>query len=298
MNNTIIRLFLASLASLLFPTLSGAAILIDGFSSQINDRYSNAPSFVASGFDLSGVTIANTSVGGRWATMISPNIFISVHHLNFYPATGENITFYASNDALGTSTTRTVQGSQRIGTSDIRIGTLNSPLPSNYTYYDFANQPLETLTDFANSPYALENAYLFGRSPTSWSTGTDMTVGRNVLDSWRSNVDGSHDSVVAIRNSIGDANYVSSEAYLQSGDSGGPLMVDDGLGNFTIVGLNWYIDTVNGTDFSGFSYIGDYASEINDYLALNPVPESRHYGLLLGIAGLVLAFLRRRKLHS
>ena len=285
-----------------FSKPSRAAIIMDGFSSQTNDRFSNDASFVAAGLDLSGVAIANTSAslgawddGGRWATMISPNVFLSVEHSNFHPGTGQNITFYASNDPLGMTQTRTVQSSKNITGSDIRIGVLAAPLSSNFAYYDFADQPLETLADFSSSPYALKNAYLFGRSPTAWATERDMAVGRNVLDGWIADVDGNADAVVAVRNSNGDTNYVSSEAYLQVGDSGGPLIVDDGIGNLSIVGLNWFIDTIDGKQINGFSYLGDYADDINDYLAQHSIPEPRNAGFLLamGILGLTAAVRRK-----
>jgi len=61
-----------------------AAINITGYSSTTNDRYRNDPSFIAAGFDLSGITIADENPGldtsdtdGRWLTMIRPNVFLS-----------------------------------------------------------------------------------------------------------------------------------------------------------------------------------------------------------------------------
>ncbi len=276
------------------------AINIDGFSSPLHDRFSNDPSFIANGLDLSGVAIADTASGGRWATMISPNVFLSVQHASFYPANGSSVTFYANNDPLGLSATRTVLNSQRIGTSDVRIGVLDAPLPSFITYYNYATQPLETFGGpglfsemFALSPYYLQNAYIFGRSPTAWATELDMAVGRNVLDDFASNIDGTHDAIIAFVDDPGDPNYVTSEAHLQVGDSGAPLMVEDGLGNLTIVGLNWFNGLTGFPELNGFSYVGDYATEIDAYLAANPVPEMQSFPLVLGIA--VAAVLGRRR---
>lgn len=278
-----------------------AAINIDGFTSSTNDRFANDPSFVAAGLDLSGVAIANTAAGGRWVTMISPNVFLSVEHASFYPANGSTVTFHASNDPLGASATRTVLNSQRIGTSDVRIGVLDTPLPGFIAYYDYATQPLETFSGpgllsemFALSPYYLQDAYVFGRSPTAWATGLDMAVGRNVLDDFAPNVDSTHDAIIAFVDDPGDPNYSAYEAHLQSGDSGGPLMVDDGFGNLTIVGLNWFNGLTGFPALNGFSYLGDYATEIDAYIAANPVPEPRQLALILGLlAGACLPRRRR-----
>ena len=273
-----------------------AAIIIDSFSSPAHDRFSNDPSFVANGYNLSGIAIADLNPGtntsstdGRWLTMISPNVFLSVHHASFYPPNGQSVTFYSSNDPLGSSTTRTVHSSQRIGTSDIRIGALNTPLPSSYASYDYASAsfdltgvPPGSVVETPLAPYYGENAFLFGRSPTIWATENDIAVGRNVLDRWVVDADGTHDAIGAIRDSVGDSNYSSSEAYLQVGDSGGPLMIDDGFGGLTIVGLNWFIDTLGDeSQINGFSYLGNYSDDIDTYLAAHPVPEPRQIALLL-----------------
>lgn len=275
---------------LLSTAVSQGAINIDLFQTLEHDRFSNDDAFIASGLDLSGVAIADTDAGGRWVSMISPNVFLSVHHASFFPANGSPVTFFNSNDPLGASTTRTVLDSQRVGTSDIRIGVLDEPLPASYAYYDFATENLETFDGpgpedewFTSSPYYNQDAYLFGRSPTDWAdTAQDMAVGRNKLDGWVSDVEDTHDAILAGLDSSGDANFLAGEALLQVGDSGGPLIIDDGAGNLTIVGLNWF-NEFGGVDLNGFSYVGDYASEIQNYLDLNSVPEVKHFALLSGI---------------
>jgi hypothetical protein len=296
---------------LLIVSVAQAAINIDSFSTLKNDRFSNDPTFIAAGLDLSGVAIADTSAnlgawddGGRWMTMISPKVFLSVEHASFYPANGESVTFHQSNDPLGLSAGRTVLSSQRIGTSDIRIGVLNAALPASYAYYAYATQALETFSgpglpseQFSLSPYYNADAYLLGRSPTAWSTGLDIAVGQNKLDGWDSDVVGVHDAVMAVRDTISSPNYLPSEALLQVGDSGAPVMVDDGAGNLTIVGMNWFIGSSPSFDVNGFSYVGDYAVEIQDYLNAHPVPEVAHFGLVTGLSALffcVSAVGRRR----
>lgn len=285
-----------------------AAILISEFSSPVNDRFSNDPSFIGAGQNFSGVAIADTTAslgawddGGRWVTMISPDVFLSVQHASFYPANGQTVTFHTSNDPLGGSTVRTVQSSQRIGTSDIRIGVLDAPLPSSYAYYDYATETFETtglppgtVIDTSLAPYYGETAFMFGRSPSTWATSQDMAVGQNVIDRWIVDFDGTHDAVGAIRDSDSDPSFVASEAYLIAGDSGGPLMVDDGFGNLTIVGLNWFSGTLgDGSQINGFSYLGNYSDEIDVFLATNSVPELRQIALFLGLVTALMINRRR-----
>jgi hypothetical protein len=190
----------------------------------------------------------------------------------------------------------------------VRIGTLDSPLPSGYAYYDYANTTLDitstpptlpagSLIELPTAPYYGENAFFFGRSPTaSFATETSIAVGKNILDRWVVDASSSHDAVAAIRDEVGDPNFVSSEAYLAVGDSGGPLMVETAPGELTIVGLNWFIDTLgDGTQISGFSYLGNYSSEIDAYISANPVPEPFHFGLASGLLALAATALRRHQ---
>ncbi|MFU8848020.1 MAG: hypothetical protein ACNA77_04805 [Opitutales bacterium] len=149
--------------------LMHGAILIDNFSSATNDRFANDPQFIANSYNLSGIAIAND---GRWVTMISENVFLSAHH--FFPADGTSVTFYGSNDPAGINTTRVIQKSERIGSSDIRIGTLDAGLGSGFSFYDFATQNTSNNNtapgggpnsanseSFINSPYYNADAYLF-----------------------------------------------------------------------------------------------------------------------------------------
>ncbi len=264
-----------------------AAINIDAFSTLENDRFSNDAQFIMNQYDLSGVAIANN---GRFVTMVSNNVFISAHH--FYPANGSSVTFYATNDPSGGSAVRTVQSSQRIGTTDIRIGILSAPLSSAYQTYNFST---EDITSFSTGPNAftrsdiyLKNAYILGRSPSAFATSQDLAVGRNVIDNFgNATVSGTTDlAAISTVNNNGDTNYVTHEAQLTVGDSSAPMFIDDGNGELTMVGTNWFIGNDGNNDINGQSYLGNYDTEIQNYIVANTVPEPMDFALWLGILAL------------
>lgn len=299
-------LFISFTAVSLLP----AAINITGFDTLTNDRFADDASFVADGFDLSGVAYNGTGPGNSgWLTMISPNVYITAEHAK--PSIGSSATFYASNDPNGASLTRQVTSNRlQIGTTDIFVGTLSAPLTGSYASYSFASEVISnnnTATtgppqnqanaqSFINSPYAGLNAYLLGRSPTAWSTSQDIAVGRNVLDRFQAGVTvtGANQGDF-IGGTIGGINAVPFEAQLAVGDSGGPLMVDDGNGGLTIVGLNWFISTASDPDFFGTSYVGNYANDIQSFIDANPVPEPGQAALLFGLLGLAATLTRRSR---
>lgn len=289
--------------SVLVPCLSFSAINIDGFATLENDRFSVAgegetKNFVAAGYDMSGIAISDS---GHWVTMVSENVFISANH--FFPADNTSVTFYSSNDPSGPSLTRTVNTSQRIGSSDLRIGVLDQALTGDYAHYSFLTGDLDFGGDgFFTTP---STALLLGRSETAFTTSQDMAVGVNAIDYWiqSATAAGTTDSALAtILNDVGDANYRTYEAGLQGGDSGAPLLGDDGFGNLTIVGINWFIGQVdtNGEvaggveDVNGFSYVGNYDTEIQTYIDANAVPELSNFAWMLGVLGAGRAWMRRR----
>jgi len=195
-----------------------------------------------------------------------------------------------------------VNSLQRIASSDIRAGVLDSPLGSSFSSFGLATEDASTTAEFAATPYALESAYIVGQasqSPTSYPTSQDMAFGRNVLDRWFDSVSAAgttDDAVGADVNNSTDPNYVTYEADLQGGDSGAPLFVDDGSGGLTLVGINWFVDdgSVPTQDFIGMSYIGNYDQEIQTFISANAVPEPAHLGLLLTLFLLARFGLHRR----
>ncbi|MBK1833369.1 PEP-CTERM sorting domain-containing protein [Roseibacillus ishigakijimensis] len=250
-----------TLSSLTLSSLPLAAIQIDDYTAASNDRFANDAGFIMGGFDLSGV---GRSSDGRWATLVSENVFLSANH--FHPGINASVTFFASNDPLGSSITIDVASGQRIGDTDIWAGILESPVPAGYTSYSIAS-----------SPNLGSNAYLFGLNPSSDRSSDNMKVGRNILTSVLSGqaVSGaSGDALIANYDNGPLPPYVEHESLVQTGDSGGPLFVEDGLtGELILNGTNWFVGTVGGTDVSGFTVLSQEQAAIQSIIDANTVPE-------------------------
>lgn len=290
----------AGLLILLFSAASPLwAIQIVGYDTLTNDRFANDGSFVADQFDMSGV-----AHNGRWATMISENVYVTAEH--FAPGVGSSMTFYADNDPNGTSVTRSITSNrQQIQDTDIFVGTLDSALPAGFSFFDFATEAITNTNSgppgarpdsgsFVNSPYFEANAYAVGRSPSSFEASQNMAVGRNLLDDFvlNRNVTGANsgDAIEATDDGSGGVVF---EAMLETGDSGAPLFVDNGSGSLTIVGVNWFVASTSTEDFFGASYLGNYDDDIQAFVDANAVPEPATYALLIGILALGSTVLRR-----
>lgn len=288
-----LRLLFCLLLAFGLSALSARAITIDSFTTDTNDRFDNDGSFILSGSDLTGVGFGT----GGWATLLSNNVFISANHL--HPGIGTTITFHASNDPNGTAISRTVASGQRIGTSDLWIGVLDSPVSSSYASYAFVTTDIADATAFASSPLNGLTGYMIGRSPTSWPSSVhDVAVGTNVFDVWAEDVTAggtTDDGLSALYQFPStDTTY---EALLQGGDSGAPVFIVSGS-TLVLVGINWFVGTATVSmteyDLSGFSYVGNYDVEISNFIAANAVPEPAAAGILLGLGALGWVAGRRR----
>ncbi|MDA3873014.1 MAG: fibronectin type III domain-containing protein, partial [Kiritimatiellae bacterium] len=255
---------------LTFGSLARGLVIHDD-SASTNDRFANSPNFVAAAVNLSGVALNSQN---RWLTMISPNVYLATAHLT--PGNGSTVTFYATNNPAGPSVTRTVSSTKlRIGTSDLVMGTLDAPLPENYAYYSYATESLPTHPFNWNSyPYKDQTHYHIGRSSRTHPVYQDIAVGQNVLDTRVldqvvEDPDANGPAVLCTQNVVADTNFVPYETMGQGGDSGGPLLFDNGNASLTLVGIAWYITTVPST---GFSAVGNHAPEIAAFIDQHSLP--------------------------
>ena len=292
--------------SLLFLAASSlhASIIIDGYTDPTNDRFSNSSFFELDGFDLSGI---GQDGSGKWATAISRNVVISAAH---FSSTG-TIYFYPGNDSTEAPVTRTVVSGTKIGSTDLYVSVLSASLPNSIKHYSFATEPLSgtpgtTPLTVANAGiYQGLNAYLFGRSPFDTESDpnreyyNDQAVGRNIVSGYSENVpflgNTNADAILFTRDSMGDSNYVTYEAKFQSGDSGGPTFVDVS-GELRLLGTNAFI--YGSTEFeiggngSGINYTGNQAAFLNNFIAINAVPEPG--SLILFALAMSICAIRRR----
>jgi hypothetical protein len=282
------RGFSASLA--VFCALTSivhAATLIQNFSAASNDRFANDPAFIGSGWDWSGV---GRSSNNTWGTMITNSVFLSAAH--YHPGVGNQMTFFPGNDPGAASVTRTVLSGQKIGTSDLWIGFLDSGLPASITSYEFVRGAV-TEANFGLSGLFNLPAFLGGLTPTAVDYGavsaTRQTVGTNRLEGFAEDVElGSSisDALLTVQNMEGDAYYgftrTGYEAHVQGGDSGSPLMIPYG-GELILAGIAMGIGTAD-IDASptseairplaAFTYTGSYTDEIVTLVPeLSAVPE-------------------------
>jgi len=270
---------------------------IDNFTQQKNERFKNDVSFAGFGLDLSGI---GRDKAGHWATLISPNVFISSQH--FRP-TG-TLSFYENNTSTTTAVTRNIATATRIGLTDLYIGCLDSPVSPNIKHYDFATSTAglgpNTIAFQAGAPDVDKSG-----QHTGFPNSLNMVLGLNKLHSITTK---SHDvssgtvirtareAVPDINNvSIYDPLYTTHEALVQDGDSGSPLFIADSANKVTILGTAWYRGRLNSTisrDTSVYTFTGAYDKEINDYVAQH-VPEPST-SLLLGVSCSIF-ILRRKK---
>ena len=300
-HHTMKRVFLTSFLAVFFlfgVGESSADIFIDGFTDATNDRFTNSSSFIGAGLDFSGVGRSN-----RWGTLISNNVIITANH--FRPS-GE-IAFYENNDPNSTPVLRNIVGpSQQIGNSDVFLSRLSAPVPSSVKVYDIATEFLSAPPFDPNTNNGLQNAgsfqdeeaFLYGISATSRSdTRVDHAVGRNRISGYIENIpfgsNSNNDSLLFIEDVVGDPDYVEFEAQFRGGDSGAPAFVERD-GELLLLGINTFInDSESDLEFSGVTYAGNHIDEINEFIAINAVPEPGSASLIL-LAMAACSFVRRR----
>lgn len=284
---------------------------IDNHSTTVHDRFANDPAFNASNIDFTGVGHYQLAGSSRrqWVTMISENVFISARHTGAAP--GVVTTFYPSNDPSSTPVLRTITNVAAIGNTDLLVGRLDSSVDPSIAVYDFITQTVGTSgTAYGTSEIASENAYISGISPNSAAFGgmgssTNQAVGRNIIDAFQEDVELNvvgqtfTDAFLTVQNSNPSLTVANEATAASNGDSGAPVFRQFVLGGVTqteLIGVNLGRGSlVTGQNVGFASYVGNYATEIQDYIDLNAVPEPSS-ALLIGLATLG-GLTRRRRCH-
>jgi len=297
-----------------------AQIMIDSFTPQVNDRFANDSSFILDGFDLSGVGRTNGN-GFRWATAISSNVVVSAYHAR--PADGDTVVFNTTNDPDGPTVSRTIASSVRVTNStagvgsDLWLGVLDSNLPGTVSPFDFlqnglsANPPtgassfggasIAPLAGVAPGLAGQPIAHFFGRSPSDVNSG--QAVGSNRITAFFEDalfLTGETDFLFSLQDDPGEPFFVPSEAFLRSGDSGGPVFLQNGS-ELALLGTNAFIvedDTTTAIiepEGNGVSFLGNEAAFINNFIAVNAVPEPSS---ALALSAMLGGFLMRRRRAS
>ncbi len=253
------------------PVLSAQYAAIDGYSAAANARYENDPAFIG-GDSLSGLGRSINTSFGSWGSLVSPNVFLSANHWS--PAVGHSLTFFASNDPLGPSVTRTVIASRQLGNSDIQVGVLDFSLPSEYQPFPFFNTAIASLNEFESSALVDGEVFMVKRDSDASFLLENVAVGKNITEHWMapntiSGID--QPLLIAVDDPSGSSFHTPYEAIVQLFDSGAPLLLEIN-GEKTIIGLNWYrLENLPITwrkgkptslNASGFSFVGDQATGI------------------------------------
>ncbi len=288
------RLLVAGVVALgSIPALS-ADMIIDNFTAATNDRFFDGDSpdeFFLRDFDLSGVGRASN---GNWATLISSNVIIGANHVK--PA--GSVFFYADNNPSSTPIELAITtDAQRISDTDFWVARLATDAPVSLQIYEYAATPITTSAELLLSPYFNELVYMTGRSPTSQTSSRDQAFGTNITsgfvgDSTAAGL-GSVDAFRLEYDSPGGTIY---ESFLQGGDSGAPLLFDNGNGGLTLLGVNSFIATSNpgGDPIASFvSYTGNDATEISAFIAQAAVPEPVATAMILALGLATLVIIRQ-----
>ena len=289
-------IFFAIFASCLVCNIDSAQadIQINGYTDATNDRFSNDPSFIVAGFNLSGV---GQTENREWATAISRNVVISAAHL----APVGKVYFFPGNDPSATPVIRNIASGTKVSQTDLYLAVLDAPLPASIMHYEVASESLVgtpgTLT--SAGVYQGTNAYMFGLSPKFYPVFyTEQAVGRNRINGYVENLsfagNTDNDMLVLRYDSAGDPDYVQYESHIVGGDSGAPLFADVG-GTLRVLGVNSAQLAAGGAFYgSGVTYTGNRFADIDNFIRASAVPEPASMALLATVAG-TAAIMRRKR---
>lgn len=286
---------------------TSAALFVTGYTPQTNDRFTNHPNFIAGSFNLSGIGQTST---GQFATAVSGNVVIGSWKNR---PTGQ-VYFFENNNPTSSPIVRNILSPTRIAGTDLFLGTLDAALPTTITPFKFTRTTLSGPTNALTSagPFAGLNTFVFGTSdivPGSYPGAagyTNQRVGRNrvggplLANGYVENLtlpgfDGTNmDSLIVHRNVSTESNFVDYEAWMQAGDEGAPVFMEDG-GQLTLLGTNLFNWGSLATSVA-LSFVGNSASSIDGFIEANTVPEPMTvFAVMAGAGTLGWHSLKRRR---
>ena len=249
--------------------------------------------FIGEGLDFSGVSTA-----GPWATMISPQYFITAYH---WPATSSpTLTFYEGNTTGSGMHTYSVDTGFHFSATyngqpaDVYMGRLAAPIPAadHIAYYPVLSLPNDG--DYVGM--------------TIYNYGNPNLVGKNVISKVEPYAEGGENGPGMFFN-YDDPGVGPDETYLIGGDSGGPSFAVV-AGKLALLGEHFSTSGTNGSLPGGNDYgapkagdgswwsvdgfVPDYIPQLNSVLPADQqvtvvVPEPSAMALLVVAAGMFLS---------
>ena len=217
-----------------------------------NDRFyiGSDRAFIGQSYDWSGVGLSS---GGSWATMVSPTYFVSANH--DHPAPGQTVTFHLDDNPNGPTFIDTVaswsyQTQDNGYGSDLYLGQLTAPVPSSVATYPVLVLPSES--EYSNM--------------VMWTYGYPNRVGKNnIMCTSDVNMVSSGLGYTHVMyfnyNATGGQGF--DEAYLESGDSGGPSFVIYN-NSLALVGVHFLNSgSVYNLALSADSFVPFYVNQLN-----------------------------------
>jgi len=267
-----------------------------------------SPTFIGSGFDLSGVGWFTIGPEFRSLGMVSERHFIAAAHSP--PAPGTQLNFYDPvSNVVRTYTVQTGrrpvtqfinnQGQPQTLPSDVFLGTLSAPIPAtdHIGFFPVADGPEGSFIGLPTLPYGQNAAY---------GSGNQLHLGRNNVQVVGT---ASFDNPVPVNEATRVFGYDTTptnpgEFSVIPGDSGAPSFIILG-GRLTMLGAHYGVSTTSPESFDTF--LPFYISQLNAFMAQDTdpthpngyaltivaVPEPGAF-LLTGAAVVVAACVRRR----
>jgi hypothetical protein len=266
-------------------------IIIRGPSTSDNNRFVGGPgatengSFQYNTYDFSGVGWA-TSTPSQSITLISDQHFLAANHnkptgtMSFRDTTGVVHTYSVS----GYTIISNAAYPSLSGNSDLILGTLNTAVSANISYY--------SLLDPTLSPIG-QDTLIYGQNGR---------VGESsIVDVLEAEVD--HGGALGIvQGVVTESKYVIAagspdDAYFTGGDSGGPSFIVGNDNNLILSGVHWAQDSDDENQYLYDTYSSAYINQLNSVSGLTVttslIPEPST-GMLLGFAVIAISFKRRR----